>query len=477
MYPYGSGGQVNGFFSLQDLDQENAYSQSDVRLLQTLANSMGIALENARLFNAEQQRNAELSVVSTVSQALVVESELDNIIQLIGRQMRNIFDADIVYLALLDQDNHVISFPYQYGETFTMLRLGEGLTSKIIESGEPLLINRDIDQRREQIGATRIGKESLSYLGVPIKSGSESIGVLSVQSTEQEDHFDEASLNLLTTIAANAGAAIANARLYAEAQAAKRMADEANKAKSAFLATMSHELRTPLNAIIGFTRIVKRKAQGSLPEKQIDNLGKVQSSAEHLLGLINSILDLAKIEAGRIDVVPVEFEVRPLIDLCLATAQPLLRPGVTLSKNVPSGIPTIYSDADKIKQILLNLLSNAAKFTHEGQIVLSCEWRAASDELSPAARNSDSRLINNDYVFSTTVTDSGIGMTEEQLSRVFEEFQQADATTTREYGGTGLGLPISKRLAQLLGGDLTVRSEEGVGSAFTLNLPLTYDQS
>ena len=119
--PYGSGGQVNGFFSLQDLDQENAYSQSDVRLLQTLANSMGIALENARLFNAEQQRNAELSVVSTVSQALVVESELDNIIQLIGRQMRNIFDADIVYLALLDQDNHVISFPYQYGETFTML--------------------------------------------------------------------------------------------------------------------------------------------------------------------------------------------------------------------------------------------------------------------------------------------------------------------------------------------------------------------
>ena len=305
------------------------------------------------------------------------------------------------------------------------------------------MINRDIDQRREQIGATRIGKESLSYLGVPIKSGSESIGVLSVQSTEQEDHFDEASLNLLTTIAANAGAAIANARLYTEAQEAQRMADEANKAKSAFLATMSHELRTPLNAIIGFTRIVKRKAQGSLPEKQIDNLGKVQSSAEHLLGLINSILDLAKIEAGRIDVVPVEFEVRPLIDLCLATAQPLLRPGVTLSKNVPSGIPTIYSDADKIKQILLNLLSNAAKFTHEGQIVLSCEWRAASDELSPAARNSDSRLINNDYVFSTTVTDSGIGMTEEQLSRVFEEFQQADATTTREYGGTGLGLPIS----------------------------------
>jgi signal transduction histidine kinase len=383
--------------------------------------------------------------------------------------MRDIFQADIVYLALLDRQTKLITFPYQYGEEFTTLPLGEGLTSKIIETGEPLLINRDIDKRRAAMGATRVGIGSRSFLGVPIKVGQESIGVLSVQSTRREDYFDKTALNLLTTIAANAGAALENARLYREAQESKQMADEANAAKSAFLANMSHELRTPLNAIIGFTRIVKRKAQGNLPAQQIDNLGKVQSSAEHLLGLINTILDLAKIEAGRVDVLPAELDIAPLVEICLTTAQPLVRTGVRMTADIPPDLPRAYSDQDKIKQILLNLLSNAAKFTHEGRIVVTGELRAAGNESQLAARSTDSQLL-------IEVRDTGIGMNEEQLGRVFEEFQQADATTTRQYGGTGLGLPISKQLAQLLGGDLTASSIEGEGSIFTLTLPLRYGQ-
>ena len=177
------GDEVTGIISLQNLDVENAFSDSDVRLLSTIANSMSIALENARLFNAEQQRATELAAISTVSQALVAETELDSMIQLIGGQMREIFEADIVYVALLDPQTNLIHFPYQIGETFDTLTLGEGLTSRIIRTGEPLLINKDIKERRAQLGTTLVGRESLSYLGVPIKSGKETIGVLSVQST------------------------------------------------------------------------------------------------------------------------------------------------------------------------------------------------------------------------------------------------------------------------------------------------------
>ena len=230
------GSSVTGIISLQNLDQENAFSDSDVRLLQTLANSMSVALENARLFDETQrllketeQRAGELAVISTVSQALVMETELDGMIHLIGSQMRKIFQADIAYVALLDPQTRLIHFPYQVGEEFTTLKLGEGLTSRIIQSGRPLLINRDVDEHRKKIGVARLGQEARSYLGVPIKSGRETIGVLSVQSTVQEGAFNDDSLRLLSTIAANAGAAIHTAQLHAETQRnAHQMATIAN---------------------------------------------------------------------------------------------------------------------------------------------------------------------------------------------------------------------------------------------------------
>ncbi|HEY6041069.1 MAG TPA: GAF domain-containing protein [Anaerolineae bacterium] len=230
--PLIAGTLVTGFVSLQNVDRENAFSESDVRLLQTLANSMSVALENARLFDETQRllqetekRNAELAAISTVSQALVAESELDSMIQLIGTQMRGIFNADIAYLALLDKHTNLIHFPYQYGESFTTLELGEGLSSKIIQSGEPLLINKEMDERIKELGASRVGTNSLSYLGVPIKAGKETIGVLSVQSTKLEGVFNNDDLRLLVTIAASAGAALQNARLYdAEKQRAAELA-------------------------------------------------------------------------------------------------------------------------------------------------------------------------------------------------------------------------------------------------------------
>jgi signal transduction histidine kinase len=228
---------------------------------------------------------------------------------------------------------------------------------------------------------------------------------------------------------------------------------------------MSHELRTPLNAIIGFTRIVKRKAKGKLDEKQVDNLGKVQASAEHLLGLINTILDIAKIEAGGMDVHATEFAIAPLIDLCVSTAQPLAKPGVKMTANIAPDLPLVYSDADKIKQILLNLLSNAAKFTHEGTINVTCNLQKAQRQQPVTAPSLQQESLN------IAVTDTGIGMNEEQLRTVFQAFIQGDSSTTRQYGGTGLGLAISRHYAELMSGKIEVSSVEGKGSIFTVTLP------
>ena len=238
--------RLTGIISLQNLDRENAFSDSDVRLLQTLANSMSVALENARLFDETQrllketeQRAGELAVISTVSQALVMETELDGMIQLIGSQMRKIFQADIAYVALLDHQTNLVHFPYQVGQELAPLKPGEGLTGRIIQTGEPLLINKDVDERSREIGAKRVGREALSYLGVPVKSGGETIGVLSVQSTTREGIFNDYSLRLLTTIAANAGAAIHTARLHAETQR--------NAHQMATIANVGRELSATLN--------------------------------------------------------------------------------------------------------------------------------------------------------------------------------------------------------------------------------------
>ncbi|HAY84242.1 MAG TPA: hypothetical protein DCY42_04760, partial [Chloroflexi bacterium] len=235
---------------------------------------------------------------------------------------------------------------------------------------------------------------------------------LKSQRTHKNGHLIDVAINAMPVlIDGEVSGYIAIYNDVSELEKARRDAEEANHAKSAFLANMSHELRTPLNAIIGFTRIVKRKGEKVLPEKQIENLDKVLVSAEHLLGLINTVLDISKIEAGRMEVHATSFDLKSLINLVAATTQPLLKDGkVAFSTHIPDDLPMVNSDIEKIKQVLINLVSNAAKFTHKGEIRV--QVRQVNDQIE------------------IDVVDTGIGISPEAIDHIFEEFQQADSSTT-----------------------------------------------
>ena len=238
-----------------------------------------------------------------------------------------------------------------------------------------------------------------------------------------------------------------------ELAAARDEAVRSSQAKSQFLANMSHELRTPMNAIIGFTGLVMRRCQELIPAKQYSNLEKIRISANHLLALINDVLDLSKIEAGQMEIRMTQAPVETLVEHCARAIETAVHDkGLALETYIEPGLPVLYTDQDKLRQILINLLSNAVKFTAEGKIDVTV--RRQGDAIAFA------------------VADCGIGIPPEARELIFEEFRQVDDSSTREYGGTGLGLSISRHLARLMGGDISIDSEPGQGSTFTVLLPL-----
>jgi PAS domain S-box-containing protein len=751
------GDRVTGMVAMQDYPQHH-YGDSDVRLLSTITASMGVALENARLFEETtrlleetRRRAAELATVNRISQALASELELEALIELAGEQLRQTFDADIVYVALLDPQTNMIHFPYQHGESFDTLRLGEGLTSRVLQTGRPLLINESLSARHAELGIEEVGAPAQSYLGVPVTVGGRAIGVISVQSAREEGRFDEGDVGLLSTIAANVGTAIDNAQLYQETERraaemaalaevgrdvaatldptavleriaahalelldasssavfllqpdghtlraiaavgavaepvlgmefnlgegivgtivqtgqaeriedvtrdprtihipgtgeteegeklmvgplllqgraigalavwreppdevfspvelnllvglaqqgaiaiqnarlfaevesqrsyselivqsspvaiiasdfsgrvlswnpaaerlfgytepdalgreldalittpqlrdearritqqavagnrihvvtrrsrrdgtlvdvevsvmpvsgdgqqgmliatyhdiselkqaeralreAKAAAEAANRTKSTFLANMSHELRTPLNAIIGYSEMLMEDAEDEGLDAFYGDLERIHGSGLHLLALINEVLDLSKIEAGKMELYLETFDVAPMLDEVITTVQPLTdRNANRLELRAAEDLGTLHADLTKVRQSLFNLLSNAAKFTEAGVVTLEASREAVEGR---------------DWL-TFRVRDTGIGMTPEQTGRLFEAFSQADASTGRRYGGTGLGLVITRRFCQMMGGDIAVESEHGVGSTFTIRLP------
>jgi signal transduction histidine kinase len=295
-----------------------------------------------------------------------------------------------------------------------------------------------------------------TILATPLRREGTPIGFLLIRRTEVRP-FSEKQIALLKTFADQAVIAIENVRLFQEIQEKNAQLEAANRHKSQFLANVSHELRTPLNSIIGFTRIVLRRTEGKIESLQKENLQKVLISSDHLLNLINELLDLAKIEAGRMEAFSETFKLDDIIRVATTTVEPLLRNGnVKLVTEVAPDIPPMKTDRDKLKQCVLNLLSNAVKFTEKGEIKVAA-WR------------------DNGWL-KLTVSDTGIGMNQEALRYIFEEFRQADMSSTRRYGGTGLGLAIVKKFINLMGGEIVVESEEGKGSKFTITMPMELKQ-
>ena len=475
------GDVVKGSVSLQNVDRENAFSDSDLRLLTTLTNSMSVALENARLFDETnqllsqaKQRASELATVNNISKALSSKLNPTDLIQLVGDQLRDLFKANIVYLALLDKKTNIIHFPYQYGDNMPSMKLGEGLTSNIIQKGDPLLINKDVVEHSDQLGVNRVGLPAASYLGVPIPVGDEMVGVLSVQSTEQENRFDENDLRLLSTIASSVGVALRNAQLFEdvgnakmEAEKATKIAEKANEAKSAFLSTVSHELRTPLTSVLGFAKIISKRLHDKIfpivdqsdPKtaktvNQVnENLQVVISEGERLTHLINDVLDLAKIEAGRMEWNQENVSLAEVAERAvLATTSLFEQKDIELVKKIDEGVPYIVGDTDKLIQVVINLFSNAVKFTEKGDI--TC------------------RVYQEDGEVIVSVKDTGIGIAPEDYGAVFEQFKQVGGDTlTDKPKGTGLGLPICKEIVEHHGGRIWVDSEVGKGSTFSFAIP------
>ena len=294
-----------------------------------------------------------------------------------------------------------------------------------------------------------------SILCVPLMREGVAIGAIALRRREVQ-LFTDQQVGLLQTFADQAVIAIENARLFDEIQDKSRQLETASKHKSQFVANMSHELRTPLNAIIGLTEMLVTNVARFGTEKALEPLRRVQNAGTHLLGLINQVLDLSKIEAGKLELDLESVSILPLIDNVIETARPLAeRNKNILAVECPPDLPPIEADAMRLRQIILNLLSNACKFTEAGNIKLQVT----------------TALHEGRQFVEIAVIDTGIGMTAEQMSRLFEEFTQADSSTARQYGGTGLGLAITRRLCQMMGGDVTAASEPGKGSTFTVRLP------
>jgi signal transduction histidine kinase/CheY-like chemotaxis protein len=299
----------------------------------------------------------------------------------------------------------------------------------------------------------RTGTRAL--LGVPLLRENHLIGGLTV-TKRTPGEFPPAIIDLLRTFASQSALAIQNARLFSEIEDKSRQLEVADRHKSEFLANMSHELRTPLNAIIGYSEMLQEDAADLGAEQLTDDLQKINAAGKHLLELINAVLDLSKIEAGKMELYLETFDVATLVRDIAAVIQPLAAKNTNrLEVRCPDAIGPMHADLTKVRQALFNLLSNACKFTEGGTIALA------------VARET----LDGQEWLTFGVSDTGIGMTPEQLAKLFEAFTQADAATTRRYGGTGLGLALSRRLCRMMGGDVTAESEAGRGSTFTIRLP------
>jgi signal transduction histidine kinase/CheY-like chemotaxis protein/putative methionine-R-sulfoxide reductase with GAF domain len=441
------------------------FTDKQIELLTTFADQAVIAIENARLFDEVQARTRELArsveelrALGAVSQAVNSTLDLQTVLDTIVARATQLSGTEAGAIYVFDNVSGQFQLRATYGMTADMIAV---ITEHHADFSEAV---RLATQRREpdQVAALEPSSRAnelvmrLGYrarLVVPLLTSDQIVGAL-VARRKAPGEFAKSTVELLQTFAAQSALAIRNAQLFSEIEDKGRQLAEASQHKSQFLANMSHELRTPLNAIIGVTEMLREDAEAL--KQDLEPLDRVLGAARHLLALINDILDLSKIEAGRMELQLETFALAPLIASVVKTIEPLTAKNANqVTVKCDGAMGTLHADQMRLRQALLNLLSNANKFTDHGTISIDVRQR-----------KEDGR----DWV-TISVADTGIGMTAEQMGKLFQEFSQADASTTRKYGGTGLGLAISKRFCQMMGGDIAVESAPSRGSIFTIRLP------
>jgi signal transduction histidine kinase len=461
-------GTLVGVISIRRTEVE-PFTDKQIDLVTTFADQAVIAIENVRLLQELQERTrelvrsvGELKALGEVSQAVSSTLDLETVLTRIVSHAVQLSGTDGGAIYEYDEQSEEFllrATDHMEEELITALRahpprLGDGVVGRAASSREPIQIP-DISQ--EYTYSPRM-RELLARFGfraslaVPLLREDRIIGALVVR-RKSTGEFPLEVIELLKTFATQSALAIQNARLFREIEDKSRQIEAANRHKSEFLANMSHELRTPLNAIIGFSEVLGERLFGELNEKQAEYTEDILSSGRHLLSLINEILDLSKVEAGRMELELAPFDLPLAIDNARTfVRERATRHGITLDVAIDDRLGDFVGDERKIKQILLNLLSNAVKFTPEG------------GRIGIKARQTDSSV-------EISVTDTGVGISLDDQARIFEEFRQVGADYAHKSEGTGLGLTLAKKFVELHGGKIWVESEVGKGSTFTFTLP------